>query len=72
MDEGQVPDPNDILLAGLNPEEAALRFLAFPRQWAFEAPLPAALTEAARRGLIGAYAEVPAWGSVWRYRWSRL
>ena len=60
VDEGQVPDPNDILLAGLNPEEAALRFLAFPRQWAFEAPLPAALTEAARRGLIGAYADVPA------------
>jgi len=57
---GYAPDPDDILLAGLNPEESALRFLAFPRDSAFKAPVPAALTEAARRGLIGAYSEVPA------------
>ncbi|WP_333828171.1 glycosyltransferase family 2 protein [Pararhodobacter sp.] len=55
--EGEAPEPEAILATGLDPEEAALRYLAFPRPDPAE-PAPA-LLDAARRGLPAAYERVP-------------
>lgn len=57
--EGELPDPDDCLAAGLDPDEAALRFLAFPRAAPDPEAMPPALAEAARRGLRAAYAQTP-------------
>ncbi|MCC5969916.1 MAG: glycosyltransferase family 2 protein [Pararhodobacter sp.] len=53
---GQVLDPDAVLSTGLDPEEAALRYLAFPRPDA--APPSPALLDAAARGLPAAYERV--------------
>lgn len=55
--EGAAPDPDALLATGLDPEEAALRHLAFPRT--DTAPPPPALLDAAGRGLPAAYERVP-------------
>ncbi len=55
--DGAVPDPDALLATGLDPEEAALRYLAFPR--ISSAPPPPALLDAAGRGLPAAYERVP-------------
>lgn len=51
------PDPDALLATGLDPEEAALRHLAFPRT--DTTPPPPALLDAAGRGLPAAYEQVP-------------
>lgn len=54
---GAAPEPDALLATGLDPEEAALRHLAFPRVGG--APPPPALVDAAGRGLPAAYEKVP-------------
>lgn len=52
---GSVPDAEDWHKVGLNPDEAALRFVAAPRPAGAEAgDMPAALSEAVARGLKAA------------------
>lgn len=57
LENGHTPEPDALLTAGLDAEEAALRYLAFPHA---EAPAPSpALLDAAQRGLPAAYEAVP-------------
>jgi len=57
LTQGAAPDPDALLVTGIDPEEAALRYLAFPRPEG--APPPPALLDAAGRGLPAAYERVP-------------